>query len=127
MHRSRVHAIVIDCDDFEAGERFWTQALGAEVTWRDKDGVYVSLGKAIGGLIVLLQKVPEPKTCKSRLHVDFEADDIEAELRRLESLGATRKRQQKSWWVMQDPCGNEFCVVGASEPDFAETAKVWIE
>jgi catechol 2,3-dioxygenase-like lactoylglutathione lyase family enzyme len=125
MHRSRVHAIVIDCDDFEAGERFWTQALGAEVAWRDPEGHYVSLGHAIGGLTVLLQKVPEPKTCKSRVHVDFETDNIEAELRRLESLGATRRQEQKSWWIMQDPCGNEFCVVGAHESDFAATAKVW--
>jgi predicted enzyme related to lactoylglutathione lyase len=76
-------------------------------------------------LMVLLQKVPEPKTCKSRMHIDFEADDIDAEVRRLESLGARRVQQQKSWWVMHDPCGNEFCVVGAGEPDFAETAKVW--
>lgn len=123
MHRSRVHAIVIDCDDFDAGVRFWSHALGVEPQVLDEQ--YVALQQAVGGLLVLLQRVPEPKTCKSRVHLDFETDHMEAELQRLEALGARRVKQYPNWWTMQDPCGNEFCVANQHGGDFAEKAKVW--
>lgn len=123
MHRSRVAALVIDCDNMEAGTAFWSQALGAEP--RKLDETYVTLGPAVGGLVVLLQRVPEPKTVKSRMHIDFETDDMEAEMQRLEALGANRIRQGDAWWVMEDPCGNEFCVGGAHTPVFEEQARTW--
>lgn len=123
MHRSRIAALVIDCDDLAAGTTFWSQALGA--TPHALDETYVPLGSAINGMVVLLQRVPEPKTVKSRMHIDFETDDMEAELRRLEALGAQRKQQQEQWWIMEDPCGNEFCVTRAHTPNFAESALVW--
>lgn len=47
----------------------------------------------------------------AKFHVDFHTDDVEAEVARLESLGARRVEKVKSWWVMRDPVGLPFCVV----------------
>ena len=123
MHRSMLSTIIVDCDDLEAGVNFWKGALGAEVEYRDD--TYVFLDAMPGGLAFGLQKVPEPKTAKSRVHLDIMADDVEAEVRRLESLGAHRQAQVESWWVMQDPCGNEFCVIPADDAEFLDQAASW--
>jgi hypothetical protein len=59
--------------------------------------------------------VPESKTVKNRLHVDFRPDDQELEVDRLLALGATRVdigQGERSWVVLADPEGNEFCVLG---------------
>jgi DNA-binding CsgD family transcriptional regulator len=60
---------------------------------------------------------PDPKVVKNRLHLDLTttADDRDAEIARLLSLGATRveigQTGDESWDVLADPEGNEFCVV----------------
>ena len=69
---------------------------------------------------LVLQVVPETKTVKNRLHLDLDHDagfDVEAEVVRLEALGATRKSgyitelgDAGGWVVMADPEGNEFCI-----------------
>jgi catechol 2,3-dioxygenase-like lactoylglutathione lyase family enzyme len=123
MHRSRLQSVVIDCDDLAQAEQFWTQALGVGVQGKDEE--YVLLEPVNRELRILLQRVPEPKTVKSRVHLDIESDDIEAEARRLERLGAQRVGFVRDWWVMLDPCGNEFCVVPARSPWFEESAKEW--
>jgi hypothetical protein len=61
----------------------------------------------------------------SRVHLDIETDDIEAEVRRLESLGARRVKQVETWWIMEAPTGQRFCVVRAASPQFAEQASMW--
>jgi hypothetical protein len=61
----------------------------------------------------------------SRVHLDIEADDIEAEVQRLEKLGARRVAQIETWWVMEAPTGQRFCVVRVQRPDFAEAANKW--
>ena len=58
-------------------------------------------------------------------HLDIESDDIEAEVRRLEKLGARRIGAVKSWVVMAAPSGQRFCVVHAQRPDFAAKANTW--
>ncbi len=55
----------------------------------------------------LLQQVEH----ESRIHVDIESDDREAEVTRLEALGAKRIGFVKRWWVMEAPTGQRFCVV----------------
>ncbi|MEZ5270759.1 MAG: VOC family protein [Ilumatobacteraceae bacterium] len=64
---------------------------------------------------LLLQTVAEPKAAKNRLHLDLHVPDVEAEAARLEGLGAVRVGRSDefgiSWIVMNDPEGNEFCVV----------------
>lgn len=107
--------ITIDSADPRSLAEFWTKALGHEIAF-DADGWFVQLRSptdpaqpAIG-----LQKVPEPRAGKNRVHVDFAAEDREAEVERLVGLGATRGADHTmpglTWTVLQDPEGNEFCV-----------------
>ena len=61
----------------------------------------------------------------SRIHLDIEADDLDAEVARLEKLGAKRIGFVKRWWVMEAPTGQRFCVVRPQSEDFAERANQW--
>jgi hypothetical protein len=61
----------------------------------------------------------------SRVHLDIETNDIEAEVRRLERLGATKVEQIKTWWVMEAPTGQRFCVVRAASARFDNEATEW--
>jgi hypothetical protein len=71
---------------------------------------------------VMVQKVGAPE----RVHLDIESDDVEAEVVRLEALGASRVEQVKSWWVMRDPAGLLFCVVRVqSREAFEAHATTW--
>ena len=54
-----------------------------------------------------------------------ETDDVEAEVSRLEELGAKRIAQVKRWWVMEAPTGQRFCVVRPQRADFEVGANVW--
>ncbi len=123
MHRSRLCAIVIDVNDLDEGARFWASALGTTVS--STEPPYAWLKGGAGDLMVGVQLVPEPKTAKSRVHLDFESDDIEAEVTRLEQLGARRQQFSDHWWVMEDPFGNEFCVVGRDAAEMSGTAATW--
>jgi predicted enzyme related to lactoylglutathione lyase len=64
----------------------------------------------------VLQRVPEPKHLKNRMHLDLWVADIEVEARRLSELGARRQSADpleeigSRWIVMADPEGNEFCL-----------------
>jgi hypothetical protein len=64
----------------------------------------------------------------ARVHLDVETDIVEAEVCRLEKLGATRVEAVKSWWVMRDPAGLLFCVVRVQSPAaFEAHATTWDE
>ncbi len=126
MHRSRLSTILIDCapDAFERGVQFWSAALGKETVATDEPG-YASLRGRLGGEggpTVLIQRVPEAERA---IHVDIETDDLEAEVARLERLGARVKRRVRHWVVMVAPTGHAFCVVPTSRPDFPAKAAVW--
>ncbi len=82
---------------------------------------YLRLIDPADRLHVEVQSVDHP----SRVHLDIETDDIESEVRRLEGLGATRVAQVGTWWVMQAPTGQRFCVVRAAAGDFERSAKQW--
>jgi len=115
----------LDCSDLDRMAAFWTDAAGLVVEGVI-EGRYVSLSGH--GIALTLQRVEEPKTVKNRMHVDLLVDDLGPEVRRLESLGATRltetARQEfgQSWYVLADPEGNEFCVASdpAAQPSRAE-------
>jgi hypothetical protein len=62
---------------------------------------------------------------ESRVHIDIETDDIEAEARRLEALGAKRVGAVQTWCVMEAPTGQRFCLVRPQRTDFKEHANVW--
>jgi predicted enzyme related to lactoylglutathione lyase len=129
VHRTRVGSLVIDCHDLLGGLAFWSAAL--DVTKVEGDPhteVYVSLGHVVGGLRLLLQQVPEQKVAKSRLHLDIETDDVDAEVARLTSLGATvSERQGNGDAILLDPNGNEFCVIHPETPGFPEGTITWTD
>jgi hypothetical protein len=138
--------VVFDCADPDRLARFWAEALGyklqdppagygswedwardqgiPEERWNDASAVVDPDGH---GPRIYLQRVPEPKTVKNRVHLDLNVtggpsagpveqrrEQVEAEVERLFGLGATRQRAVEElgvyWVVMQDPEGNEFCV-----------------
>ena len=125
MHKSRLGTIVIDCqtDDLDTAARFWSAALGRSAEELDdpSDANYCDLAGPSDEIKVLVQSVNHP----SRVHIDIETNDIEAEVRRLERLGAKRVAHIKRWWVMEAPTGQRFCVVRPQRPDFETGAKVW--
>lgn len=125
MHRSRLAGFIIDCqsDDLEAAAQFWSAALGLALSGKAADDPgYRHLSAPSGPMHVEVQQVAHP----SRVHLDIETDDLEAEASRLEALGATRVRAVKRWIVMQAPTGQRFCVVRGSEKSLA-TANRWGE
>jgi Glyoxalase-like domain len=124
MHRSRLAAVVIDSEiaDIEPAAVFWSQALGraaiaSQEKWADR---YVHLDVPDDELRVLVQKV----THASRVHLDIETDDIEAEVGRLAALGAAVVAVYPRWTVMAAPTGHRFCVVHPQRPDFATSPDV---
>ncbi len=110
-------AVVIDCSQLDRSAEFWTGVLGYV-----QDGVatgrYQSLRPGNGpGAEILLQRVPERKHVKNRVHLDLRTRDLEPESRRLTSLGArvlTKEPVAEAGWrwhVLADPDGNEFCAL----------------
>ncbi|HWL61564.1 MAG TPA: VOC family protein [Steroidobacteraceae bacterium] len=125
-HRSRLAGFIIDSQQGSLAEAadFWGQALGLKVRDYDEEGLglYAVLDGAPGALHVEVQKVQHP----SRVHLDIETDDIEAEVLRLEKLGARRVEWvRNSWWVMEAPTGHRFCVVRMNQPEKGEAPTVW--
>jgi hypothetical protein len=125
MHKSRLAGFIIDCQttDLLAATGFWGGALGMEPRPLPPDEAdrYMQLVDPLQRLHIEVQTVTHP----SRVHLDIETDDIEAEVRRLEALGATRVIQVSTWWVMQAPTGQRFCVVRNSSPNFSVEATQW--
>lgn len=125
MHHSRLCSLQIDCkvDDIDAAARFWAAALGRAV---DRDhagsrGNYRQLATLPDELMVQLQRVDH----ESRVHLDIETDDIEAEVARLQQLGAVVFKKLERWAVMQAPSGQRFCVVRVQRPDWPHNANRW--
>jgi len=125
MHHSRLAGFVIDCkvDDLEQAATFWSEALGYPLkdAAAESSPKYRQLTTGEGGLHIEVQKVAH----ESRLHLDIETDDIEAEVRRLEVLGAKRVHKVHTWWVMEAPTGQRFCVVRPQAKDFPARSNTW--
>ena len=125
-HRSRLAGFIIDCNttDLAGAARFWSEALGVTITDPDAGdvpGQYAEFGDTPGGLHIEVQKVEHA----SRVHLDIEADDIDAEAARLEALGARKIAFVKRWWVMEAPTGQRFCVVRMREDSARGAATCW--
>ena len=125
MHKSRLGGFIIDCrtEDLDAAARFWGAALGleAESAAEAKEALYRTLRAAPEEPHVQVQQVRHD----SRVHLDIETDDLPAEVRRLEQLGAKRIAAVADWVVMEAPTGQRFCVVPAQRADFAARAHTW--
>jgi predicted enzyme related to lactoylglutathione lyase len=116
--------VVIDCSDLDQSARFWSGVLGYTAGTGPSSpgpasaGSYRSLQPESGaGIDVLLQRVPEVKREKNRLHLDLRTPDLEAEVSRVLELGAALLTRQPVaedgwlWHILADPDGNEFCVL----------------
>ena len=129
----RWYTVVVDCRDVAAQSRWWAEVLDWRVAYQAANEVVLVpphvldqtrvIPPAERGPGLIFVPVPEGKTLKNRLHIDLAPSPDagqEAEVRRLEELGAGRvdmgqDPDQVSWVVMADPEGNEFCVLGARE------------
>ena len=124
MHRSRLGNIVIDCrtDDLLAEARFWSAALGCSLPRGiDVDSGYIQLVTPPGDVQVVIQRVGH----EPRAHLDIETDAIDAEIARLEGLGAQVVTRKQAWVVMQAPSGHRFCVGSPYRGGFDQSANTW--
>ncbi|MGW2343374.1 VOC family protein [Streptomyces sp. NPDC001661] len=121
--------VTLDCIDTEAQAEFWLAALAPLHYRRGFEGPpYLSLVAPAPAPTLLLQQVPEAKRAKNRMHLDldFDTEDLGAEVERLQELGARRISPEQNehgfrWIVATDPEGNEFCVF--APPAKADSAK----
>jgi hypothetical protein len=121
-HKSQLCGFIIDCpssEDLDKAAAFWGGALG--LSQRPEADNYVRLEGDKAGLSIEVQRVDH----EPRVHLDIESDDIEAEVARLEKLGAVRVRNVKTWVVMRAPTGHHFCVVRPVRPGFGADARAW--
>jgi predicted enzyme related to lactoylglutathione lyase len=107
--------LVLDCEEPKRLAKFWRAALDYRDYYMDANLAVLVPKEGIASPL-LLQGVPEPKAGKNRMHLDIVVDDIEAEVRRLQALGARRIDEdvqslgETRWVRMSDPEQNEFCV-----------------
>ena len=111
-----LHHIVIDAHDLAGLAGFWAEALGWRVlSAREREVVIGPDDTAPVGICFMPS--PDPKTVKNRVHLDLttSAADRDDEIARLLRLGARRvdigQTGDESWLVLEDPEGNELCVV----------------
>ena len=119
-----LQCITVDAHNPLALAQFWAEVLG----WNIGEGVNdveVWIERELGDPNktgfpdILFLKVPDSKVVKNRLHLDLRPDDQDAEVARLEKLGAKKidigqsTDPDTTWVVMADIEGNEFCVLSA--------------
>ncbi|MFF8404535.1 VOC family protein [Streptomyces sp. NPDC014846] len=106
--------VIVDAADPVALGRWWAEALGWVVVADTADEFEIRPAPdRLPGLLFV--PVPEGKTVKNRLHLDFRPTDRAAEVARLLALGARHAdvgQGEQPWVVLADPEGNEFCVLG---------------
>jgi predicted enzyme related to lactoylglutathione lyase len=113
-HKATVE-LVLDCAEPKRLAKFWRAALDYRDHYTDANLAVLVPKEGIASPL-LLQGVPEPKAGKNRMHLDIVVDDVEAEVDRLQALGARRIDDGVQsfggtrWVRMSDPEQNEFCV-----------------
>jgi hypothetical protein len=124
MHRSRLHVVLIDTppDSADAELAFWSAALGS-VPEPEAGTPFTSLAPlGSDGHVIAHQRL---ENGAARIHLDIETDDTQAEVRRLEGLGAVRVGEHDGCVHMRDPAQLVFCVVPVQSENFEQHAKVW--
>jgi GNAT superfamily N-acetyltransferase len=124
-HKSKLDGFIIDCNtsDLHTAAVFWGEALGLnlEVLPGEEGEKYLKLVDPFDEIHIEVQTVDH----QSRVHLDIETDDIEAEVMRLEKIGAKKITKISSWCVMEAPTGQRFCVVPNTSSNFNRRAKQW--
>lgn len=112
--------ITVDCPDADALAAFWEGCLGYRRRPGAPGGPYVTLVRGDdspdGPPMLTFQTVPEPKTAKARIHLDLFVEAAQGLVDEMQAAGASLvSRTEAGEWttrVLQDPAGNEFCVIG---------------
>ena len=103
----------IDVADLERAEAFYSALLGVERDWEFDQ--YVGFKPLPGGLGLYLQRVPDEKISKTRIHMDVTVPNVAAAMERVEAIGGTVLRDfiepDEGLAVVADPDGNEFCLI----------------
>ncbi len=109
---SELGAVVIDVDDIKRMAAFWGQMLEQDPGPIRHDGGWLTVGTLEGPVWLTLQKVPERKTLKNRIHLDFQVDDVDRAIARITDLGGHQISEPRigGGVTMADPEGNEFCI-----------------
>jgi len=117
--------IGIDVHHLERCAEFWAMVLGVEIIGKWEDGYITLQRQKEGAPLVFLQKVPERKTVKNRVHLDIKVADVNAAIAKVNSLGGSLVRivegeefdpcqhrfAMHRFAIMTDPDGNEFCIL----------------
>jgi hypothetical protein len=127
---SRFTELSFDCHDPERLAAFWCEVFGYTVLDREEDSIEIGSwepnvedhrARQMPVTLVFV-KVPEGKTVKNRLHLDVSPIDTNTkdEVDRLIALGARKvdvgQGPDRTWEVLADPEGNEFCVLRSLAP-----------
>ena len=111
----RIGNIAIDCNDLDAMKAFWMRMTDYKELAGDESFCFLGDPEHMGWTKLFLQKVPEPRVGKNRLHIDLYVEDREAAAAEVEAVGGRRVGEHENgpirWVVMADPEGNEFCLV----------------
>lgn len=125
MHRSRVSTLLIDvpADEVAQAVTFWSGALGVTARSVPGEPQFTSLAHGVGTLVTAVQSIGDAQ----RYHLDFETDNLDAEQRRLEALGAVEVSRWLECRTLRAPGGHLLCVIPVhSEPqEFADHAHIW--
>lgn len=124
MHRSRLQVVLIDSptESADAEVAFWSAALGS-VAEPEAGTPFTSLSPlGSDGHLIAHQRL---ENGAARIHLDIETDDTDAEVRRLEELGAVRLGEHDGCVHMRDPAQLVFCVVPVQSEDFEKHATMW--
>lgn len=124
MHRSRVGIVLIDhpAEAYDAAADFWHAARGGDR--RGDEPPYESLDNLPGGVQLALQRTGSGTP--SRVHLDIETDDVDAEVERVLALGASVLQRHEEHVVLTDPGGLVFCVVPTQTGEaFEQHATTW--
>jgi catechol 2,3-dioxygenase-like lactoylglutathione lyase family enzyme len=108
--RLRLSGALVDVPraDHDRAVAFWTGALGKAPVVTEKFPDYAQFDEVTPGLYFMVQAAGDDTR---RVHLDFESEDVEADVGRLLDLGATEVERHHHWVVMRDPAGVTFCVV----------------
>jgi predicted enzyme related to lactoylglutathione lyase len=103
---------VIDVNDLELEAAFWGEMIGEEPGPLRSDGGWIMIGTLAGQAMLVLQKVPDAKTIKDRIHIDFHVDDVDVAVARIIEFSGSQFSEPKMGGgvTMADPEGNEFCI-----------------
>lgn len=123
-----ISCVTVDSADSRTVAAFWAEALGWGEVHHDPEHDIAVVGPPEGGIFLEFVPVPEAKAGKNRLHLGCGVDgldDLDAEMARLQALGATIAWEEEfppdvaatfRNVVLRDPEGNEFCLGAGTYP-----------